>query len=330
VKRPSFQFYPGDYRRDTALRLCSIAARGLWWDLVCLMHEGEPYGHLTVGGKPMSDEDAARMVQVDLKTYRRLLAELESRNVASRSGDGAVYSRRMVRDEDIRQRRAAGGHESLKHPNVAPQKGTLQGHPSPTAEGTLVGSVNGSIADPSPSSSSPSSPATDTPQPPTAGADAPRGSVALTLHRNGSKGRTVAKRPSATVTEVRERITAMLAEATESLVLEERRGVMTDLVFAYWAAKLQHPESRLDRKRSQTIRSRLIEAGENVHMLLFAVDGTLKDDNLMGRKDGRKYDQISTIFRDGPQVFGADPRAGRRGHRGELRCSSWPDCSPRG
>jgi len=29
-KRPAFQFYPGDWRRDTALQSVSLAARGLW------------------------------------------------------------------------------------------------------------------------------------------------------------------------------------------------------------------------------------------------------------------------------------------------------------
>ena len=47
MKRPSFQFYPGDWLHDTGLRACSLAARGLWIDIVCFMHQAEPYGHLT-------------------------------------------------------------------------------------------------------------------------------------------------------------------------------------------------------------------------------------------------------------------------------------------
>jgi hypothetical protein len=96
----------------------------------------------------------------------------------------------------------------------------------------------------------------------------------------------------------------MTREAGSELRVEERRAVMVDLTFAYWAAKLHHEDAKLDRKRFQTIRSRLIEAGDNVHQLLFAVDGTLKDDNLMGRKgdSARKYDGVSTIFRDFEQV----------------------------
>ncbi|PJX23863.1 hypothetical protein CAP48_12370 [Advenella sp. S44] len=32
---------------------CSLAARGLWHEMMCLMHESEPYGHMAVNGKPM-------------------------------------------------------------------------------------------------------------------------------------------------------------------------------------------------------------------------------------------------------------------------------------
>jgi hypothetical protein len=60
--RPAFQSYPGDWRRDTALQTCSLAARGLWIEIVCLMHEGEPYDCLRVGAKTIPVELLARMV----------------------------------------------------------------------------------------------------------------------------------------------------------------------------------------------------------------------------------------------------------------------------
>lgn len=109
MKRPAFQFYPGDWRRDAALRSCSIAARGLWADLLCLMHDGEPYGHLSVNSHPLSDAQAASMVGVTPAQYRKLLGELESAGVSSRSESGVLYSRRMVRDEHIRNVRAESG-----------------------------------------------------------------------------------------------------------------------------------------------------------------------------------------------------------------------------
>jgi hypothetical protein len=111
-------FYPADWRKDPELRVCSIAARGLWIDMIALMHEGEPYGHLVVNGIAISEPQLARLVGESTAVVKRLLAELESRNVFSRNAEGVIFSRRMVADEHIRDVRAAsgklGGNPALK------------------------------------------------------------------------------------------------------------------------------------------------------------------------------------------------------------------------
>lgn len=109
MKRPSFQFYPGDWQRDASLRMCSVSARGLWIEMLCIMHQGSPYGHLKVNGKAISLEQLGRMVGANSQEVTSWLAELESANVFERDQDGAIFSRRMVRDEEIRQVRADGG-----------------------------------------------------------------------------------------------------------------------------------------------------------------------------------------------------------------------------
>ncbi|WP_353627565.1 hypothetical protein ABNQ24_12425 [Ralstonia pseudosolanacearum] len=109
AKRPAFQFYPADWRKDTALQGCSLLARGLWHEMLCLMHECEPYGHLSVNGKPMKPSQIARLVGITEKEYGRLLEELFDAGVPSRTDDGCIYSRRMVRDEHIRNVRAEAG-----------------------------------------------------------------------------------------------------------------------------------------------------------------------------------------------------------------------------
>jgi len=45
-KLPWRKFFPGDWLKDPALRMCSLAARGAWIDLVCAMHEGSDDGVL--------------------------------------------------------------------------------------------------------------------------------------------------------------------------------------------------------------------------------------------------------------------------------------------
>ena len=109
MKRPSFQFYPSDWLRDTALRSCSPAARGLWIDMICFMHEGNPYGHLKVGNKVILSTNLASMVGATLKDVIDWLEELHQAGVYELGEGGEIYSKRMVRDEILRNKRAEGG-----------------------------------------------------------------------------------------------------------------------------------------------------------------------------------------------------------------------------
>lgn len=120
MKRPAFQFYPGDWLRSTDLRSCSVAARGLWMDMLCLMHEGTPYGYLRVGNKDILPPILAKMVGETVENVEIWLKELENSGVFSRKPEktGCIYSRRMVKDEKVRESRANGGIKSLENPNV--------------------------------------------------------------------------------------------------------------------------------------------------------------------------------------------------------------------
>jgi hypothetical protein len=120
MKRPAFQWYPGDWRRDTALQSCTIDARGLWVEMINLMHDGEPYGHLTAGGITITPTMLGTLTGVPLPRIKKLLAELEDRQVFSRTQADVIYSRRMVRDEDLRERRATYGKLG-GNPNLMPK-----------------------------------------------------------------------------------------------------------------------------------------------------------------------------------------------------------------
>lgn len=90
----------------------------------------------------------------------------------------------------------------------------------------------------------------------------------------------------------------------ERLLRDERYAMLAEVIFAYWAAKLHHPNAILDRKRQVRIVSRLVESRGDWGLLCYAVDGALRDDYLMGRdaRADRKYDGVETIFRDRAQV----------------------------
>lgn len=100
-RRPWFKFHTQDWRADPNLRMCSPAARGLWADMLSLMHEAEPYGHLLVGGVAPSNEQLARLLSIPSDLIGDLIGDLSDNNVFSRDADGVIYSRRMVRDAEI-------------------------------------------------------------------------------------------------------------------------------------------------------------------------------------------------------------------------------------
>lgn len=137
TKRPSFQFYPGDWQRDMGLHTCSIAARGLLIELLCIMHACEPYGHLSISGGALKDEDAAAAAGVPVRDFKRLVRELEDKDVLSRTDEGVIFSRRMVRDEQTRNARAAGGSAGAEHGEKGASAGVKGGRP-PKAKGGLI------------------------------------------------------------------------------------------------------------------------------------------------------------------------------------------------
>lgn len=109
AKNPAFQFYVYDWQTDRRLQLCSARARGVWIELMCLMHDGDPYGHLTVNGRKLDLKSVATLTHLSLKSVRSGIQELEKNGVIKVTTDGVYYCSRMVKDEQLRQvRREAG------------------------------------------------------------------------------------------------------------------------------------------------------------------------------------------------------------------------------
>ena len=73
------------------------------------MHDGNPYGYLRVGNKVIQEVNLAVMVGVETSLCKTLFKELEEAEVFSRDENGVVYCRRLVRDEDKRNKRVAAG-----------------------------------------------------------------------------------------------------------------------------------------------------------------------------------------------------------------------------
>lgn len=124
MKRPSFQFYTGDWRKNAKLRRCTPAARGVWVDVLCLFHDSEDeYGILRWPLRDVANAAGAAMALVRELVEKGVLkgadkdapAYVYRPKHAGKVGDPVVlviadggpvwYSSRMVKDEYVRQRR---------------------------------------------------------------------------------------------------------------------------------------------------------------------------------------------------------------------------------
>ena len=145
MKRPSFQFYPADWRKHPGLRLCSIGARGMWIELMCIAHESDEYGKLKQNGRAFSHQTIAKLVGLPPQTSLKLLKELEENGVFSRDEDGAIYSPRMIKDEVIRNVRSEAGSKGgnpILRGNLVNQNGKQNPTPSSSSSSSSSSSIN--------------------------------------------------------------------------------------------------------------------------------------------------------------------------------------------
>lgn len=102
MKKPNFRFEPTTWLDSKPLRSCSPAARGVWLDLLCLMHPNG--GYLKLNGRPIDDNQIAGMIGVPIKTLKSCLGELGEAGIFDVSPDGFMYSSRMVRESEFSAR----------------------------------------------------------------------------------------------------------------------------------------------------------------------------------------------------------------------------------
>lgn len=120
---PYLPLYTRDWRSDPRLRASSFAARGLWLEMMLLMHEAASKGYLMVGERRLTESDLAIIATQcgalgGAAEVKKLLTELRENGVYSVAEDGTIFSRRMVRDvekrERDRQNGRKGGNPGLK------------------------------------------------------------------------------------------------------------------------------------------------------------------------------------------------------------------------
>lgn len=124
---PAMPFYVGDWLKCPEVRSLSPDFRGLWFDLLCYMWESRERGVMVKpNGNIYSDIEIIRMVGLDNQNSGTWLTILLENGVCQRREDGAIYSRRMVKDETLRQIRTVsgskGGNPALLDKGIVKEK----------------------------------------------------------------------------------------------------------------------------------------------------------------------------------------------------------------
>lgn len=152
MKLPALQFYPGDWRKDPGVQSLSYFDRGVWFEILCLMHESSDRGKLLLNGQPMPDDALATILGLDKQILTTTLNTLLTYGVASRDDKtGALVNRRMVKDETLRHIRTEagkkGGNPALVKQRPTKARASRQAKPNQEEE-------SGDKQIPTPSSSS--------------------------------------------------------------------------------------------------------------------------------------------------------------------------------
>lgn len=148
MKRPSFQFYPGDWASNPNLKRCTFAERGIWLEVMCLMHDQEAYGVLRWPLKDIAQAVGCKLADLQALARKGVLKGDDSDLTEAfvyvprsgrKDGDPVTlvppqagpiwYSSRMVKDEYVRTIRGgeAGSGESPKQAPKAPPDATPKG-----------------------------------------------------------------------------------------------------------------------------------------------------------------------------------------------------------
>lgn len=122
---PWTKFFWNDYETDPKVKLCSLAAQGLWMRMLCICAKSRPVGFLSLAGRPLTIADVARLAGEAPSVVQTLIEELELNGVFSRDRNQCIYSRRMVSDEKKSKTNAENGKKG-GDASVGKQRGIFQ------------------------------------------------------------------------------------------------------------------------------------------------------------------------------------------------------------
>lgn len=143
MKRPSFQFYPADWSANSNLRRCTHEEKGIWIDVMCLLHDQEEYGVARWALKEIAQAIGCSVAKLRGLVTKGVIKGCDANEISEplvfvpRSGrkdgppvtliasqDGPIwFSSRMVIDEYKRVLRGESGATPKATPDHSPKGG---------------------------------------------------------------------------------------------------------------------------------------------------------------------------------------------------------------
>lgn len=144
---PWYKWYPRDWRNDVAAQSLGYFERGVWREILDIMHFCDERGVLAVNGVPIGDEGLAKMLGLSLEGLTGALTSLLQLGVAKRrESDGAIYSKRMVEDTAVSksayENGVRGGNPNISSKGVNPP---VNGGLNPRVKGRVNPPVKGGV-----------------------------------------------------------------------------------------------------------------------------------------------------------------------------------------
>lgn len=129
MKKPAFQFYPGDWRKDQNLSRASLQAKGAMIEIMCLAFECDKRGILATDGNPWTIDEIAHAMGGDKQVNISAIEELLKLNVLKKNKKDFIFSSRMVKDSKVLNARKKGGELGKDHGVKGKEFGKLGGRP---------------------------------------------------------------------------------------------------------------------------------------------------------------------------------------------------------
>jgi uncharacterized protein YdaU (DUF1376 family) len=127
--QPYFPLYVQDFLTDEKLNECSAQSTGVYIKIMCIMHKSEEYGTILLKQKDKQKSSTVenfaykllKHLPFDFEVIRDSITELINESVLTIEGD-KLFQKRMVRDNDISEKRSLAGSEGGKRTQFAKAK----------------------------------------------------------------------------------------------------------------------------------------------------------------------------------------------------------------